>query len=56
MSSKKRRPENSQDCKVTAGLNVLLKSGSPVKQDWCLDIIINPTTLWVNLPTLSFHH
>lgn len=34
---------------MMVGLTVLLMSGSPVRQDWCLDITTNPTTLWVKL-------
>ena len=54
MSSKKRCPENSQDCKIMVGLTVLLMSGSPVRQDWCLDITTNPATLWVKLSHWAF--
>lgn len=53
MLRKKRYPAHSPDCAIMAGPTALFKTGSPVKQDCSLDVIINLLNLWASLPTLS---
>lgn len=50
MLREKRHPANGV---IMAGPTALFKTGSPVKQDCSLDVIINLLNLWASLPTLS---
>lgn len=49
MSSKKRHPKKSQEGKGWPGHVAQVQLPS-TKEDWCLDLIINPVTLWLTCP------